>query len=35
VEKAVRSVLEFGYSHPDDLIWRYLYRELLHGSAAH
>jgi hypothetical protein len=29
VEKAVRSALEFGYSHPDDLMWRYLFAELL------
>lgn len=29
VEKAVRSMLEFGYSHPDDLLWRYLFAELL------
>jgi hypothetical protein len=29
VEKAVRSTLEFGYSHPDDLLWRYLFAELL------
>lgn len=29
VEKAVRSVLEFGYSHPDDLLWRYLFAELM------
>jgi hypothetical protein len=29
VEKAVRSALEFGYSHPDDLMWRSLFRELL------
>lgn len=28
VEKAVRSALEFGYSHPDDLLWRYLFAEL-------
>jgi hypothetical protein len=28
VEKAVRSALEFGYSHPDDLMWRYLFAEL-------
>jgi hypothetical protein len=29
VEKAVRSGLEFGYSHPDDLLWRQLFGELL------
>ena len=29
VEKAVRSALEFGYSHPDDLLWRYLFAELM------
>lgn len=29
VEKAVRSALEFDYSHPDDLIWRQLFAELL------
>lgn len=29
VEKAVRSGLEFGYSHPDDLLWRHLFAELL------
>jgi hypothetical protein len=28
VEKAVRSALEFGYRHPDDLMWRYLFAEL-------
>ncbi|HET6594608.1 MAG TPA: aminoglycoside phosphotransferase family protein [Anaerolineales bacterium] len=28
VEKAVRSALEFGYRHPDDLLWRYLFAEL-------
>ena len=30
VEKAVRSAIEFGYGHPDDLLWRYLFAELLH-----
>lgn len=30
VEKAVRSALDFGYSHPDDLLWRALFAELLH-----
>lgn len=29
VEKAVRPALEFGYSHPDDVLWRYLFAELL------
>jgi phosphotransferase family enzyme len=29
VEKAVRSTLEFGYSHPDDLVWRSLFAELM------
>jgi len=29
VEKAVRSVLEFGYSHPDDVLWRHLFAELM------
>lgn len=29
VEKAVRSALEFGYSHSDDLLWRHLFSELL------
>jgi hypothetical protein len=33
VEKAVRSMLDFGYSHPDDLIWRNLFAELLHWPA--
>jgi Phosphotransferase enzyme family len=28
VEKAVRSALEFGYSHSDDLLWRSLFAEL-------
>jgi hypothetical protein len=28
VEKSTRSALEFGYSHPDDLMWRYLFAEL-------
>jgi hypothetical protein len=28
VEKAVRPALAFGYSHPDDLVWRYLFAEL-------
>jgi Phosphotransferase enzyme family len=29
VEKAVRSALEFGYRHPDDLLWRSLFGELI------
>jgi hypothetical protein len=29
VEKSVRSALEFGYRHPDDLLWRYLFAELM------
>lgn len=29
VEKAVRSALEFGYSHPDDRLWRSLFAELM------
>jgi hypothetical protein len=29
VEKAVRPMLEFGYSHPDDLLWRSLFAELV------
>jgi hypothetical protein len=33
VEKATRSALEFGYSHPDDLMWRYLFAELLQWPA--
>ncbi|MGB8983919.1 MAG: aminoglycoside phosphotransferase family protein, partial [Anaerolineales bacterium] len=33
VEKAVRSALEFGYSHPDDLLWRHLFAELLHWQG--
>ena len=33
VEKAVRSALEFGYSHSDDLMWRYLFAELLQWPA--
>jgi hypothetical protein len=35
VEKAVRSALEFGYSHPDDLLWRYLFSELLNWPVEH
>jgi hypothetical protein len=34
VEKAVRSALEFGYSHSDDLMWRYLFAELLQWPAT-
>jgi hypothetical protein len=33
VEKAVRSALEFGYSHPDDLVWRYLFVELMNWPS--
>jgi hypothetical protein len=33
VEKAVRSALEFGYSHPDDLVWRSLFAELMNWSS--
>jgi hypothetical protein len=29
VEKAIRSEVEFGYTHPDDLMWRNLFTELL------
>ena len=29
IEKATRSALEFGYSHPDDFLWRHLFAELL------
>jgi hypothetical protein len=29
VEKAVRPALDFGYSHPDDLMWRLLFSELI------
>jgi aminoglycoside phosphotransferase (APT) family kinase protein len=29
VEKAVRPAIEYGYSHPDDLMWRYLFAELV------
>jgi hypothetical protein len=29
VEKAVRPALDFGYSHPDDLMWRLLFGELV------
>ncbi len=29
VEKAVRSAREFGYSHLDDAMWRYLFAELM------
>lgn len=28
VEKSIRSTQEFGYSHSDDLLWRYLFAEL-------
>lgn len=33
VEKAVRSVCEFGYRDSDDLLWRQLFGELLHWPA--
>lgn len=33
VEKAVRSALEFGYSHSDDRMWRYLFTEMLQWPA--
>jgi Phosphotransferase enzyme family len=29
VEKAVRPALEFGYHHPDDVLWRSLFGELM------
>jgi hypothetical protein len=29
VEKAVRPALDFGYSHPDDIMWRRLFGELV------
>ncbi len=35
VEKAVRPALEFGYSHPDDLLWRYLFAELQNWPVEH
>jgi len=35
LEKATRSALEFGYSHSDDLMWRYLSRELLQWPDSH
>lgn len=35
VEKAVRSALEFGYSHSDDHMWRYLFAELLKWPAEY
>jgi aminoglycoside phosphotransferase (APT) family kinase protein len=34
VEKAVRSAMDFGYSHPDDLIWRNLFTKLLDWPAG-
>ena len=33
VEKATRSALEFGYSHPDDFLWRQLFAELMNWPA--
>lgn len=35
VEKAVRSALDFGYSHPDDLLWRHLFAELQNWHIEH
>lgn len=35
VEKAIRSALDFGYSHPDDLLWRYLFAELQNWHTEH
>jgi hypothetical protein len=35
VEKAVRSALDFGYSHPDDLLWRHLFAELQNWPDEH
>jgi len=29
VEKAARPIMDFGYHHPDDLMWRHLFAELL------
>jgi hypothetical protein len=34
MEKAVRSAREFGYSHPDDRLWRYLFAELQNWPEA-
>ena len=34
VEKAVRSALEFGYSHADDRLWRSLFAELVRWEDA-
>ena len=33
VEKAVRSAMDFGYRHSDDLLWRSLFAELLRWPA--
>lgn len=35
VEKAVRSAVEFGYRHPDDLLWRSLFAELMNWPNDH
>ena len=35
VEKAVRSMIEFGYSHADDFLWRYLFAELMNWPNEH
>jgi aminoglycoside phosphotransferase (APT) family kinase protein len=35
VEKSTRSALEFGYSHPDDLMWRHLFTKLHHWPMEH
>jgi aminoglycoside phosphotransferase (APT) family kinase protein len=35
VEKAARPALEYGYSHPDDLMWRYLFAELVSWPGEH
>jgi aminoglycoside phosphotransferase (APT) family kinase protein len=33
IEKAVRPAMDFGYSHPDDLMWRLLFSELASWPA--
>ena len=35
LEKAVRSVIEFGYSHSDDLLWRHLFAQLMYWPDEH
>lgn len=35
LEKAIRPVLDFGYSHPDDLLWRHLFAELQKWPSEH